>query len=174
MKNQINWWIFTGPESTAKSTLARQIAKQTGLPVVDEQSRLLLEEGLFNDIGETELLAIAEHQWAAEILAHAREGLPIILDTDLVTMKVWYEWANHRPCPEYWNERIASRHNVRYLLCHPDIDWEPDPLRENPDDREELLEAYKRAILELGFRFVDIKGSGEKRWQEVLKAFGIS
>ena len=23
-----------------------------------------------------------------------------------------------------------------YLLCRPDIPWEPDPLRENPFDRE--------------------------------------
>ena len=174
VKTDIKWWVFTGPESKAKTSLATRMADKTGFTFVEEQARAILEKGKFSEVGETELLALAEYQWAAEILALARYGPPLILDTDLLTMKVWYEWTMRRSCPSYWEDRLRDRNGVCYLLCHPDIEWEFDPLRSNKYDREELLTVYKKAISDLGCNYVEIKGTGDHRWQAVLDAFGIS
>ena len=146
----------------------------TGYTLVGEQARTILEQDKYPVIGHTELLALAEYQWAAEILAHSYYGSPLILDTDLLTMKIWYEWVMKSPCPGHWEDRLRNRDGVCYLLCHPDIEWEADPLRSNQYDRDEILTAYRKALHDLGANFIEIKGMGEQRWEAVLNAFGIS
>ena len=50
-----------------------------------------------------------------------------------------------------------------WLLCKPDLPWEPDPLRENPDDRERLFERYEELLDQLGKPYAVISGAGELR-----------
>ena len=59
-----------------------------------------------------------------------------------------------------------------YLLLEPDIAWEADPLRENPDDRARLFDRY-RELLQAGvFPFEQIGGIGQVRLERALAAAG--
>ena len=44
-----------------------------------------------------------------------------------------------------------------YLLCKPDIPWESDPLRENPNDRIKLFDIYKMELDNLGHKYYIVK-----------------
>ena len=50
-----------------------------------------------------------------------------------------------------------------YLLCYPDIPWEYDPQRENPNDRVELFEIYRAKIVSLGVDYQIVKGDSVAR-----------
>ena len=49
------------------------------------------------------------------------------------------------------------------LLMSPDIPWQEDPLRENPTNRIELLEIYKKELDLLGIPYFLISGSINER-----------
>jgi nicotinamide riboside kinase len=47
----------------------------------------------------------------------------------------------------------------RYLLCKPDIPWEPDPLREHPQQREALFHLYLKALQDYEKPYTIIEGA---------------
>jgi nicotinamide riboside kinase len=53
-------------------------------------------------------------------------------------------------------------------LCAPDIPWEPDPLRENPLNREMLFGLYLEQLEKYGRNFTILTGHLENR-QELIK-----
>jgi nicotinamide riboside kinase len=55
-----------------------------------------------------------------------------------------------------------------YFLCAPDIPWEPDPLRENPLNREMLFGLYLEQLEKYGRNFTILTGHLENR-QELIK-----
>lgn len=170
MKDNIKWWIFTGPESSGKSTLAAKMAEETGIYMIEEQVRLLMEGGHFPEIGETQVMQLADLQYAAEILAASRHGLPLILDTDMLSYIIWFEWT-FGPAPRHWRERLTRRSNVHYFLCRPDIPWVADTLREHPHVRNDLFLAHEKCMTELGLPFTVIEGHGHLRWETVYETF---
>ena len=56
-----------------------------------------------------------------------------------------------------------------YLVCQPDLPWEKDSLRENPDDRERLFALYVEDLFNDGKTVEIVKGSGEERMERVLQ-----
>lgn len=170
MKDRIKWWIFTGPESSGKSTLAAKMAEETGIHMVEEQVRLLMEQGHFPEIGTTQVMQLAELQYAAELLAELHHGGPLILDTDLLSYIVWYEWT-FGPAPGHWRERLAARNEVHYFLCRPDIPWVSDPLRQHPHVRDDLFLQHEKCLVDLGLPFTVIEGQGHQRWDTVQEIF---
>ena len=59
---------------------------------------------------------------------------------------------------------------AHYLLCYPDLPWIDDPLRENPNIREELFLWYKEEIEALHIPYTSIKGEGNERLQQAVAA----
>ena len=57
-----------------------------------------------------------------------------------------------------------------YLLCAPDFPWAPDPLREHPEQREELFGWYERLLEQHSLRFVVLRGAPDQRLQTALQA----
>lgn len=55
-----------------------------------------------------------------------------------------------------------------YFLCKPDIPWEPDPLRENPEDRKRLFKLYERDLLGLGASYNVLSGNIEERKMRII------
>jgi nicotinamide riboside kinase len=46
-----------------------------------------------------------------------------------------------------------------YLLCKPDIPWEKDNLRENPEDRDKIFIEYEAVLKRRKLKYKIIKGS---------------
>ncbi len=152
---------ITGPESTGKSTLAQALADHFHALWVPEFARTYLKEKGTN-YSMDDVLQIAKGQLKAEetqaLLAHEF----LFCDTDMLVTKIWCEVV-FNTCPP-WIERQFKNHRYDlYLLCYPDIAWEPDPLRENPDNRETLFDYYEQALKANGMPYEIISGKGVQR-----------
>jgi len=143
--------ILTGPESSGKTTLCKALSKHFNLPFSKEYAREYLD-ALNRDYNQDDLLKIAKEQLQSE------NGIQL-LDTDLITLKIWSEYK-YESCDSWILTQIEKQKSEKrfYLLCKPDIPWEVDPQRENPNDREELFEIYKKEIASLGHDYFVVEG----------------
>ena len=154
--------IITGPESSGKTTLSKQISKYFKVPLVEEYARKYIQQ-LNRKYNESDLLKIAHKQYELE----KEKNTPIICDTDLITIKIWSEYRYKR-CDNWILEKIKKQkqENRTYLLCFPDIIWKKDPQRENPNDREELFAIYKQLLDSLEHNYYIIQG--EDRFDQCI------
>ncbi|MEC7646082.1 MAG: ATP-binding protein [Bacteroidota bacterium] len=143
--------IVTGPESSGKTTLTKALSNHFKILYANEYAREYLKN--FNeDYTQEDLLEIAKGQLTSE-------KNNILLDTDLITIKIWsnYKYGN---CDKWILDQIQKQKSEKrfYLLCNPDIAWEPDLLRENSENRMELFKFYKNELENLNHKYYIIKG----------------
>ena len=143
--------IVTGPESSGKTTLCKALSKHFNLPFSREYARGFLDE-LGSDYKEDDLLKIAKRQLNSEQNTQ-------LLDTDLITIKIWSKYK-YGSCDKWILDEIEKQKTEKrfYLLCNPDIPWQADNQRENPNDREELLKIYKQELDNLGHTYFIVEG----------------
>ena len=143
--------IFTGPESSGKTTLSRFMSQRFNIPLSVEYAREYLSI-LEREYGEDDLLFIAKKQIILEEKAQ-------ILDTDLITIKVWSQYK-YQNCHKWILKKIEEQktENRFYILCKPDIPWQSDSLRENAHNRNELFTIYKDELEKLGHNYFIAKG----------------
>ena len=143
--------IVIGPESSGKTTLCNALSKHFNLPFSKEYAREYLN-ALKRDYNPDDLLKIAKGQLQTE------NGLQL-LDTDLITLKIWSEYK-YGSCDNWILTQIEKQkpENRFYLLCSPDIPWQADKQRENPNDREELFEIYKQELDDLEHNYFIVEG----------------
>lgn len=168
--------ITTGAESSGKTTLARQLAEKLSAPLIEEHSRPYLEaryrEQPEYQYGHDDLLRIADWHSAAEQAAVDRhpEAPYIVCDTDLLVLLVW-EAVRFGQADGTLRERYRQdlRHRPRhYFLCHWDIPWEPDPLRENPHDRDGLYQRYIQALTDHDQPWTEVTGTRDRRLETAI------
>ena len=63
-------------------------------------------------------------------------------------------------------EQALSSCTRHYILCDWQIPWEPDPLRENPTDREELFRLYQAKLKNYGIDYTAVSGSNMQRFNQ--------
>ena len=66
-------------------------------------------------------------------------------------------------------ENIKTNPPDLYLICSPNIPWEFDPQRENPNDRIELYNIHLNKIKEMGVNFEIIEGDIPERLNSIKK-----
>jgi len=163
--------IVTGPESSGKTTLCKALSKHYNLPFTKEFAREYLTD-LGKNYLQEDLLEIAKGQLENEQLINNNQQISLH-DTDLITLKIWsdYKYGN---CNNWILEQIEKQkvENRFYLLCKPDLKWDYDPLRENPTNRNELLEIYKQELENLGHKFLIIKG--EDRNEQAIESLSTN
>ena len=154
--------IVTGPESSGKTTLCKALSEHYKIPFTKEFAREYLAD-LGKNYLQKDLLEIAKGQLGNEQLITNPQQISLH-DTDLITLKVWSEYK-YGNCNNWILEQIEKQkvENRFYLLCKPDLKWDYDPLRENPTNRNELLEIYKQELETLGHKFLIIKGVGRNQ-----------
>ncbi|MFN6117543.1 MAG: AAA family ATPase [Flavobacteriales bacterium] len=159
---------IVGPESSGKSTLCMALAQHYQVKWVDEFARNYLEHP-GRPYTEADLLTIAHGQCALEehIMQH-HDGL-LFCDTDMITIRIWSEEKYGRCAPELL-ALAEHRHYDHWLLCTPDIPWEPDPLRENPHDRDRLFTVYHAMLMRLDKPFTVVTGSPDERLRAAVSA----
>lgn len=168
--------VVTGPESTGKSTLCQQLAQHFGSEYIDEYARnYVVEHGYKYTYEDVEHIAQYQQKYLLERIetlknkpSQSNETYLLFVDTHLIITKVWFEKVYGRE-PEWLNEAIKSSPVDFYLLCQPDTPWEYDPVRENPEIRQELYDRYKALIEQYGFKYAEVSGLGSKRFECALK-----
>lgn len=159
--------VITGPESTGKSTVAKQLANYFKVEMVGEYSRTYLEQ-LDNPYSQNDLTAIAKGQIALEDKYLARNLNLTICDTSLEVLKIWSSYK-YQSCDPFIEESLINRPPDLYLLMAPDLPWQPDPLRENPNDRLELFDLYRQELISSKVSFYEISGNGNERFEMAKK-----
>lgn len=166
----------TGPESTGKTTLAKQLAGRFSGLYVPEYARSYVEK-LTRPYTFDDVETIARRQVEEYGLACATGSEFIFFDTWLIITKVWFQWV-FNSVPDWLDEKIRSCPIDLFLLCKPDLPWEADPVRENGgENRDRLYQTYRTELINYGFNFVEIEGTDSirlKNAEEVLiKTFQI-
>ena len=159
--------VITGPESTGKSTLAKQLADYYNVDMVNEYSRSYLEK-LDRPYIQNDLTAIAKGQIKLEDETLGTNTNITICDTSLEVLKLWSVFKYHS-CDPFISDSFSERQPNVYLLMTPDLPWKPDPLRENPFDRDELFNIYQKELGTTGIPFYEIAGNGDERIEMAKK-----
>lgn len=157
--------VVTGPECSGKSTLAEALAQHFGVPFMQEPARAYLTPGARYQ--PSDLLRLGQQQLELETSAH---HWPLILDTDLQTLCIWWQ-EKFGPLPEVLRNAYARQSMADgriYLLCRPDLPWVHDPLRENPHDRDRLFALYRQDLVARELPFAQIDGTGPQRLERAL------
>ena len=143
--------IITGPESSGKTTLSQQLSTHFNIPFAKEFARTYID-ALDRDYIMDDLLLIAKGQLESEFNSQ-------LLDSDLITIKIWSEYK-YGSCDKWIFDQIEIQKTEKrfYLLCKPDIPWQADNQRENPNDRKELFEIYKKELEVLGPDYFIVEG----------------
>ncbi len=157
---------ITGAESTGKTTLAEALAEALPGQLVTEASRDLLAPGALYDLDD--VVAIGHEQNRRERLALQSTSGWVVADTDLLVIRIWLQERF-----QVWPETLAQLWNLQppriWILTSPDIPWEPDPLRENPHDRERLHELYRQSLSVSQAPWVEVSGPVGSRLQQALR-----
>lgn len=158
--------VIFGPESTGKSTLARDLAKHYREPWVPEYARQYLQDK-WNRSREVcareDMLPIARGQMELEnSLAESADRL-LVCDTDLLETKVYSEVYYDGYCDPALEEAAnASKYDL-YLLTYIDVPWEEDDLRDKPNEREQMFQQFRSALIRNNRNFITLKGSRQDR-----------
>jgi NadR type nicotinamide-nucleotide adenylyltransferase len=162
-----------GPESTGKTTLSDQLARHYNTVWVEEYARPYLQK-VWNQERRTcepkDILPIAYGQIALENRLAKRADKVLICDTDLLETKVYSE--------EYYGgfvdpllEKAATENSYDlYLLTYIDTPWVADDLRDRPEQRLEMFQAFKKALEKYNRPYILLKGDKETRLKTAVTA----
>lgn len=164
-QNKIIKITVTGPESSGKSFTSEYLAKYFDGWVVPEFGREYLEQ-LDREYNYQDIVNIAKAQIDIEqkVTADAiKEEVDIVFfDTDLINTKIWAN-EKYQKCDAFILDAIANSDYDHYLLMKPDIEWEADPLRENPTDRDRLFQFYIEHFNQYKKSFTIVEGGLKER-----------
>lgn len=159
---------ITGPESTGKSRLAKELSEYYNTRWVPEFAREYLNKinrpYTFDDILE---IARKQLQKEDELITKANDYL--FCDTDITVTKIWCEYKYHK-CHTWIEEQFNNHKYDLFLLCDTDLPWEYDPQRENANERNELFELYSKTLETANYPFVIIRGTEGTRTQNAIDA----
>ena len=152
--------VIAGAESSGKTTLFKELKSLTGFSFLPEFSRSYINQ-INRPYDYNDILEIAK-LYEKELEIASKNELSIISDTDLLTLLIWCEYKYDK-CHSFIKESLTKNPPDFYLLCSPNIPWEFDSQRENPNNRVELFNIYLKKIMELGIDFEIIEGNSSKR-----------
>jgi len=164
-----------GPESTGKSALAEALANHYHTQWVPEYAREYVEK-LTVPYTYSDVCTIAKKQIEEENYfnqpSFANTNF-IFFDTELIITKVWLE-HKYNSVPAFIPDRLKEGYFDVYLLCAPDLEWKPDPVREHGDDRAFFFDWYKKEIEKTGKPYFIIEGFGKKRIENAIKVLTLT
>ena len=153
--------VIIGPESTGKTTITQQLAAHFQCPMVEEYARWYIDQ-LDRPYYQQDLLKIARGQLINEDSFSESSSPYLFCDTDLRVIKIWSHFKYGTVHPWILDQiRLRSYH--AYLLMDIDLSWEPDPQREHPSSRREILELYQAELKSSGVPFTIISGTKKER-----------
>ena len=160
-----------GPESTGKTTLAKQLAAHFKTNWAPEFAREYLEQKLkkTGQICEPEdLLPIAVGQTTAENEALLTANQYLFSDTCLLATKVFSE-IYYDFCDPTLEEAARSHQYDLFFLTDIDVPWKKDLLRDKPEGREEIFQTFRSALIENGKPYITLRGDAETRFQKAIE-----
>ena len=163
--------VLFGPESTGKTVLAQQLAAHYKTRWVPEFSRTYALEKLREgkQLTKADVLPIAIGQMALENQLASQADRLLICDTDLLETKVYSSIYYDGFCPEVLSKIVGKNQYNLYFLTNIDIPWEADDIRDRPNERERMFQAFEQALITHNKPYVLLKGSKEDRFKVAVE-----
>ena len=157
---------ITGPESTGKSTLARQLAIYYETVWVPEYAREYIDR-LGRPYHEEDLVEMARGHSEREKEAMEKASRFLFTDTELTNLKIWSEHKYGRCAPEILDMLEKQNYDL-YLLCAPDLPWAEDAQRENPEKGEHFFEGFVHELEKREGNVQIVRGEGTIRLKNAV------
>lgn len=152
---------ITGPESTGKSWLAENLARAYTCNWSGEYARDYLPT-LHRSYTPSDLIHIAIRQQALiDDTIRLSENV-FFADTEMLVMQVWSQVV-FGCIPMEIKSLLEQQTFDLFLLCDTDLPWEPDPLREHPERREEIFGIYRDYLEKNNLPYQIVRGDGTER-----------
>ena len=157
-------FAFTGPESSGKTTLSKAIAEKIQANYYPEFSREYLNKrnGTYTK-KDLDKIALGQFEFINQI-----DKKNQVYDTEMLVIQIWSEFKYHS-CSELILNLVQQQQIDHYFLCSPDIPYEEDPLRECPEQRDELFDIYLNKLTTYKVPFSIIKGTQPERIEKTLE-----
>lgn len=152
--------VLTGPECIGKTTLALDIAKHYGTHIVSEYARTFLTNKPNGTYEQADLLTIAKGQHTKEKMVARRPK--IICDTSLLVLYMWSK-IKYNSVHQEIADLLSANEVDLYILPFWDVPYKSDPLRENPENREEFYHLYLNELKKRHLPYLTVKGSSDQR-----------
>ena len=157
--------VFTGPESSGKTTIAKRLAQDFKVPLVAEYARIYLDQ-LERPYQQSDLWEIAQGQLVAEKTGAESNPNYLICDTDLWTLLIWSEEKFQSVDPRI-SKAVSQQKTDLYLLLQPTLPWKYDPQRENPSDRDRLFQIYRNKLEKHHQPFLEIDPTDDNYYTKI-------
>ena len=159
-----------GPESTGKTTLAKQLADHFKTAWVPEFARDYLQEkwnttAQICDVNDMLPIAYGQMQLENEKLSIADKFL--FCDTNLMVTKIFSE-VYYNYCDRSLDKAAKKHEYDLFFLTDIDVPWEKDDLRDKPEGRKVVLEAFKQTLLDNNKPFVMLSGDKDTRFNTAI------
>ena len=164
--------VIYGPESTGKTTLAKQLASHYDTIWVEEFARDYLQKKWDKKkevCSRADLPIILAGQIQLENEATTKAEQILICDTNVVVTRVWSETHFESYCDPQITASSIQFHYDLYLLTGIDVPWQKDNLRDRPNDREKMLSVFREVLEGYNFPYKFISGNIKTRLQASIK-----
>ncbi|MEC5164401.1 nicotinamide riboside kinase [Flavobacterium sp. PL11] len=159
-----------GPESTGKTTLAKQLALHYKTVWAPEFARDYLQEKWNQNqhtCDSSDMLPIAYGQVQLENEKLAQANTYLFCDTNLLVTKVFSE-VYYNFCDPLL-EKAATEHEYElFFLTDIDVPWEKDDLRDKQEGRESVFELFKQSLIDNQKPFITLSGDKELRLKKAI------
>lgn len=159
-----------GPESTGKTTLAKQLAEYYETEWVPEFARDYLqkkwEENQHICVAD-DMLPIAYGQVALENKKLSSAKKYLFSDTNLMVTKVFSE-VYYGFCDPFLNEAALEHEYDLFFLTDIDVPWEKDDIRDTPAGRETVFSVFKQTLIDTKKPFITLSGNKENRLAKAI------
>ena len=163
--------VLFGPESSGKTTLSRHLARHYHTVWAPEFAREYLQEKWNNERKTCEaedLLPIAVGQMKLENKLAKRADKILICDTDLLETKVYSEEFYGGFVDDKLDKAASENQYDLYLLTYIDTPWEEDDLRDRPELRLEMFNAFEKSLIDNNRPYILLKGDKETRLKNAI------
>ncbi|MFV0248386.1 MAG: AAA family ATPase [Tenacibaculum sp.] len=168
--------VLFGPESTGKTTLAKQLAQHYNTVWVPEYAREYLQKIRDNEhrvCQPKDLTPIAIGQMKLENKLGKKAKKVLICDTNLLQTKVYSEVYFKKYINTEINKAALNNFYHIYFLTYIDIPWEMDDLRDRPTQRKHMFNAFKRTLNKYDKPYVLLKGNKQTRFKKAIQTIDL-
>ncbi|MFD2551219.1 AAA family ATPase [Bizionia sediminis] len=159
--------VLFGPESTGKTILAQKLAAYFNTLWVPEFSRQYAQQKKEQQaqLTKQDVLPIAYGQMALENNLSTKANKLLICDTDLLETKVYSQAYYNGFVPEEVEKYAEENYYNLYFLTNIDLPWEPDGIRDKPQEREIMFQRFQNALETHQKPYVVLQGSLSNRFK---------
>ena len=157
-----------GPESTGKTTLAKQLAAYYNTEWVPEFARDYLQlkwEENQQICTLEDMMPIAYGQVALENEKLKSAKKYLFCDTNLMVTKVFSEVYYGFCNPNLMDAAIEHEYDL-FFLTDIDVPWEKDDIRDKPEGRETVFSVFRQTLIESKKPFITLSGNKESRLEK--------